>query len=298
MTTLARPMQHHDQPGTGAPLAAVGSGPARARAVLARLRARRVREFAEAIKTGFMRDCPLCGYYGEFAPVGTPPRLDGLCPSCRSRERHRLFKLWLDREQPIHSGQRLLHFAPEPVLSPVLRALAGDYVTADLMRPGMDLALNIEAMDLPDGSFDVIVAHQILEHVDHRKALAECHRCLAPGCLLVVTTPIIEAWQTTYENPAVITRRDRFLHFGQADHTRYFGRDLRDHMRNAGFALREIVATEPDVARYGLIRGETVFVLTKQNDAASVPNGRKARTNAGRAGGATAPGRATPDRKA
>lgn len=277
---------------------AIGQGHARAAGALRRIRERRVREFAEAIKTGFVRDCPLCGYHGEFAPVGTPPRLDGLCPSCLSRERDRLFRLWLDREQPIHSGQRLLHFAPEPVLSPVLRALAGDYVTADLMRPGMDLALNIEAMDLPDGSVDVIVAHQILEHVDHRKALAECHRCLAPGGMLVVTTPIIEAWATTYENPAVTTRRDRFLHFGQADHTRYFGRDLRDHMTGAGFALREVVATEPDVARYGLIRGETLFVLTKQNDAVSVPDRRTARTNTRRAGGATAPGRATSDRKA
>lgn len=242
-------------------------GQARTVAALRRIRARRVREYAQAIETGFVRHCPLCLYVGEFAPVGLPPRLDGLCPCCRSRERHRLFKLWLDREHRVGKAHRVLHFAPEPVLSPVLRDLAGTYVTADLMRPDVDLRLNIEAMDLQDAVFDIIVAHQILEHVDHRMALAECFRCLAPGGMMVVTTPIIEAWATTYVNPEATSRKARLLHFGQADHSRYFGRDLRDHMRAAGFQLREVVSTEPDVSTYGLIRGETLFLLEKPTTA-------------------------------
>lgn len=236
---------------------------ARAKGALRRIRERRVREFAEAIETGFVRSCPLCGYVGEFAPVGSPPRLDGLCPSCRSRERHRLFKLWLDREGRIGKAHRVLHFAPEPVLAPILRAMAGTYVTADLMRPDVDLQLNIESLDLPEATFDIIVAHQILEHVDHRHALAECFRCLAPEGLMVVTTPIIEAWPSTYVNAEATSKKARLLHFGQADHSRYFGRDLKDHMRDAGFVLTEFVSVEPDVSAHGLIRGETLFVLQK-----------------------------------
>jgi SAM-dependent methyltransferase len=234
-----------------------------AKGALERIRRRRVREFEAMMVTGFTRTCPVCGYQGEFAPVGEPPRLDGLCPLCRSRERHRLFKLWIDRRGTITKAMAVLHFAPEPVFEPILRGLAGTYVTADFMRTKVDLKLNIEALELPDSSYDLIVAHQILEHVDHHKALAECFRVLKPGGRLVVTTPIIDAWETTYVNPAITTARERVLHFGQKDHSRYFGRDLKDHMRAAGFALHEFVSVEPDVSTYALLRGETLYELTK-----------------------------------
>jgi Methyltransferase domain len=235
----------------------------RVRAELKRIRKRRLAEYETMMVTGYVRSCPLCGYVGEFAPVGVPPRLDGMCPSCRCRERHRLFKLWLDREQRITKAHKVLHFAPERDFEPILRALAGEYVTTDYMMSNVDLKLNIEALDLADNSFDVIIAHQILEHVDHRKALAECLRCLTPGGVMLATTPVIEGWAETYENPAATSRRDRVLYFGQRDHTRFFGRDLKDHMRAAGFDLFEYVSVEPDVSTYGLIRGETLFVLTK-----------------------------------
>lgn len=234
-----------------------------ARAALERIRRRRLREYEAMMVTGFTRTCPICGYVGEFAPVGEPPRLDGLCPSCRSRERHRLFMLWLNRRGGVGPGMAVLHFAPETMFEPMLRARAGSYVTTDFMRTRVDRKLNIEALDLEDASFDLIIAHQILEHVDHRKALAECFRCLKPGGRMVVTTPVIESWAVTYENSEVQSPRDRLLHFGQKDHLRYFGRDLKDHMRAAGFKVHEFVSVEPDVSTYALQRGETLYELAK-----------------------------------
>ena len=240
-----------------------------AKAALKRIRARRLQDFEAMMVTGFVRTCPICGYVGEFAPVGEPPRLDGLCPLCRSRERHRLFKLWIERRGAITPAMSVLHFAPEPAFEPILRGLAGHYVTTDYMRTKVDRKLNIEALDVEDASFDLIIAHQVLEHVDHRKALAECFRCLTPGGRLVVTTPVIEAWATTYDNPAVTTARDRLLHYGQRDHLRYFGRDLKEHMQDTGFAVHEFISTEPDVSRYALIRGETLYELAKPAKAAT-----------------------------
>lgn len=250
-----------------------------ARAALERLRRRRLRDYEAMMVTGFSRTCPICGYVGEFAPVGEPPRLDGMCPLCRSRERHRLFKLWIDRRGGIGPALSVLHFAPEPMFEPMLRGLAGRYVTADFMRTKVDLKLDIEALELEDASFDLIIAHQILEHVDHLKALAECFRCLKPGGRLVATTPVIEAWATTYLNPAVTTARGRVLHFGQKDHSRYFGRDLKDHMRAAGFELHEFVSVEPDVSTHALLRGETLYELTKP--VAAKPTQSKPKTRKG-----------------
>ncbi|OZA17905.1 MAG: hypothetical protein B7Y02_02100 [Rhodobacterales bacterium 17-64-5] len=240
--------------------------PANARMIARRLRQLRkwrLAEYENMMVTGHIRSCPVCGYRGEFVPIGAPPRLDGMCPSCRSRERHRLFKLWLDRFGRINSSSAVLHFAPEPFFRAFIKKMSGSYVTADLKQDGVDLVLNIEGLDLPDACQDVMIAHQILEHVDHNKALAECFRCLRPGGLLIVTTPIIEAWEKTYLNPDVKDKRGRILHFGQKDHTRYFGRELKDDMRAAGFDLAEYVAVEPDVSDYALIRGETLFLLTR-----------------------------------
>lgn len=230
---------------------------------LLRMRRWRLAEYEKMMVTGFVRSCPVCSYQGEFVPIGEPPRLDGMCPSCRCRERHRLFRLWLDREKRIDKSKSVLHFAPEPFLKSHIESISGRYVTADLMEDNVDLKLDIEEMDLPDASFDIIIAHQILEHVDHVKALAECFRCLTQGGMMIATTPIIEAWEKSYYNPNAKSKRDRILHFGQDDHTRYFGRDLKDHMRAAGFELSEYVAVEPDVSEHALIRGEALFLLEK-----------------------------------
>ena len=47
----------------------------------------------------------------------------------------------------------------------------------------------IEALDLPDASFDVVLCTQVLEHVRHpQRALAEIARVLKPGGHLLLTT--------------------------------------------------------------------------------------------------------------
>jgi hypothetical protein len=52
-------------------------------------------------------------------------------------------------------------------------------------------------------------------------------------------------------------------HYGQSDHVRYYGADVRDRIRAAGFKLSEFTAEGEDVLTYGLQRGEKVFVATK-----------------------------------
>jgi Methyltransferase domain len=214
-----------------------------------------------------VRDCNCCGYRGFFGPYGWPMRPEAQCPKCGSLERHRLFKFWFDSHENQITDRRLLHFAPEATISALLRPLAAEYVTADI-SPGADLRIDIEDMALPNDRFDVIVCSHVLEHVNDRAALAEMKRVLAPNGLALLMIPIIEGWPTTYEDPSVSDRRGRAVHYGQEDHVRYFGADFRDRVRRAGFALAEVTATGPLSVKYGLYRGEKLFLVTNNRCAA------------------------------
>jgi SAM-dependent methyltransferase len=204
----------------------------------------------------------VCGTSGRFLAFGLPPRLDARCRRCGSLERQRLLALYLQRTNSI-SGRDVLHFAPEPGLAQWLcRSEPRKYISGDL-RKSADRILDVEQLEIEDASFDVVICSHVLEHVDDRKALEEIARVLRPGGLAILMVPIIEAWNQTYEDAAVSTPQARRRHFGQEDHVRYYGRDFRDRVSAAGFSIAEFTATEPDVQRFGLLRGETVFACRK-----------------------------------
>ncbi len=211
----------------------------------------------------YPRECNICGYAGYFGPAGRGRRVDAKCPRCKSAERYRLFKLWLDRNGDRLSGADVLHFAPEKSMTALIRPLVKTYKTGDIQPGRADFVLNIEDMDLPDGAFDCVVCSHVLEHVDDAKALSEIRRVLKPGGIAIIMIPVIEGWSETYENPSVTTRDGRTVHFGQYDHVRYYGADVRARIRDAGFTLSEFTAEGPEVARYGLLPGEKVFIAAR-----------------------------------
>ena len=158
----------------------------------------------------------------------------------------------------------ILHFAPEALLEIKFRALYGEYRTADL-NARADLKLDISAIALEAASVATVICNHVLEHVpDDRRALAELGRILKPGGKLIVSVPLIEGWERTYEDPAITDPSLRDLHFGQYDHLRYYGRDFRDRLREVGFvSVEEITAEGKEVVEYGLMRGEKVFICKR-----------------------------------
>lgn len=226
-------------------------------------RAKYLRKAIKATLGETAGECPICGYRGRFINAGTPAVIDAKCPSCNATPRHRLLKLVLDKEVLIPAGADVLHFAAEQFMGPVIRATKPrSYVTADL-RSGFDRQLNIEQLDLPDGSFDVVICSHVLEHVDDRAALAEMHRVLRSGGKAILMVPIVEGWDQTYEDRAIADYAARKLHFGGGTHIRFYGRDFRDRITAAGFGLAEYTMTPVDAMRYRLLRGERVFVASK-----------------------------------
>lgn len=211
----------------------------------------------------YPRVCNICGYAGMFGAHGLPPRFDARCPACGALERHRHQVLWMSRHEEVVRSKRVLHFAPEPILRKFYGGMASVYASADIVKGRADMTLNIESIDQQDGSWDVVVANHVLEHVDDRKALAEIHRVLVPGGAAVLSFPIALGFAQTYENPAITRKADRDLHFGQWDHVRYYGADAAARIAAAGFEVLAFTASEPDVHRHGLNRNAREFLARK-----------------------------------
>jgi len=85
------------------------------------------------------------------------------------------------------AGLRVLEVNAAGTLTPQLARLPGHRLVA---YPEVDLA----ALPMPDGSFDLVVHSDTLEHVSRAEtALAECRRVLSPGGRCVFTVPVIPA---------------------------------------------------------------------------------------------------------
>lgn len=211
--------------------------------------------------------CPACGFHGRFGPFGMPVRTGAICPKCWSLERQRLLALAIQREEIGIRGRDIVHFAGEKSVAGLIRAKTPkSYRVSEYEGDHGDLRLDMEHIDLPDNSLDLVIANHVLEHIDDRKALAEVFRVLRPSGEFVCMVPIVEGWCETYENSAITSELERDRHFGQFDHVRYYGADLRERIRTVGFQIREITAGPADVLSYRLWRGEKIFVGLKTLD--------------------------------
>lgn len=213
-----------------------------------------------ALYRGDAVECPCCGgRFRAFRPHRSRP--EAKCPRCGSLERHRL--LWLyfeDRTNLLSEPLEVLHIAPEYSFRRRLRSIPGlRYVTADLDSPLADVQLDVMEMPFPDGSFDVVLCNHVLEHVaDDRAAMREIHRVLRPGGWAVLLVPIDATRSATFEDPGIVSPRDRLLHYGQEDHARIYGRDYADRLVAAGFLVsvddHGVQLGEDVLRRYGLRR--------------------------------------------
>lgn len=152
------------------------------------------------------RRCPACGYSGRFSTAWalTGRRAEAYCPACHAAERHRLQALVVDvlSSRLDLTTMSMLHIAPEPILAKRFWNEFASYTTADLVRDDVDLNFDITDAPLEDGSYDVVYASHVLEHIpDDRAAIAEIHRILAPGGFAVLPVPIVCERTIEYPEP-------------------------------------------------------------------------------------------------
>lgn len=210
------------------------------------------------------RTCPVCGHHGMFISVGKPARWDARCLNCGCRERHRLTWLWIhEGGQDKFAGKRILHFAPEKVW---MKKMQNNplYETADLLQPGVTHKVDITQVQLPDASYDVVMAHHVLEHIDEdRRAMSELFRLLKPGGIGVFTVPVNISRADTYENPAIKSPELRVAHFSAPDHKRYYGLDFADRLVGAGFEVATWRMKPEQEPEFGLLRDEWIYIASK-----------------------------------
>ncbi len=194
------------------------------------------------------KECTICGARRrKFLPYGyVTQRLNALCPSCLSLERHRLLWLYLTHETNLfESHPTILHIAPEVSIMKRLKRAYRDnptkYITADLESPLATIHFDVQEIPLADDFSEVIICNHIMEHVaDDRKAMRELYRIMKHGGWGVILSPIEYSRAETFEDDSITDPKLRTEIFGQYDHRRIYGRDYAQRLAEAGFEVEEV----------------------------------------------------------
>lgn len=228
-------------------------------------------KLAHAVAYGWLlpkrRHCAACGRrVGGFLPYrrGSASLSDAIralnvsgsdvdnfeCPRCGANDRMRHLLLYMHKGAIFEriAGARVLHFAPEKTLVERIRRVApARYVRADIApsAPGVE-QVDMTGMTFEAGSFDVVIANHVLEHVgDLPSALSEVSRVLAPGGIAILQTPFSQRLSTTFEDVGVDTDEARLVLYGQEDHVRLFGADIAAVITRLS-GLRSLVASHAE----------------------------------------------------
>lgn len=185
--------------------------------------------------------CNVCDWAGD-AFDGVAHVESAACPRCGSIGRDR-FLLWCALHRtPRLAMRRVLETSPRmgveyrESMRAWFRYRASDF---DQRLHAADIHLDLQQMELPDASLDLVLTPHVLEHVpDTDRALAELRRVLAPGGRAYVQVPLLQGVTAPPVEPEF-----------HDDHTPVFWRfgwDLTDRLRAHGFDVAVLV---PDAFR-------------------------------------------------
>lgn len=218
--------------------------------------------------------CPIAKKeFKTFAKFGN----NLITPSNGARGRQRLVWHYLENEIKILDRKiRLLHTAPEKPYFEILSKQKNiDYIPGDKMEEGysnQDGILNIDltSLEFDDCDFDLLLSNHVLEHIpDDKKAMAEIFRVLKKGGKAIITVPINEKQVETFEDSMIVTPKERKKHFGQWDHVRFYGLDIKNRLEELGFNVQMFKYGEKfskiDFQKYGFVN-DYIIVAEKPFD--------------------------------
>lgn len=219
---------------------------------------------------GNVVECPFCKWTGwRFLSAGLHRRPNRLCPQCGSLERYRMLPLLLKREIAGRGGPlHVLELAPKACFTSYCRKQGWRYVSSDLSSPSAMVRGDLTRMPFATGSFDLIVCFHVLEHIhDDLASLREIARLLSASGVAIICVPL-QAGKTQEGAPEADWERL----YGQSDHVRFYGMDIKQRMQAAGLDVRCIDAlnyfSTAEIRRHAL-RGDDryIFAVTRTSPA-------------------------------
>lgn len=158
------------------------------------IRRRFERSITARLYAGRTYQCPICRWsFDKLLPGGYHARENARCPRCGAYERHRTLYFLLTE---LHSNEfrprSVLHVAPEPSIAEALQSqwAIDEYLTLDLYLPGVDYQCSVTTIPCRDESFDLVICSHVLHLiVNHERAVAELHRVLRWGGILLLQDP-------------------------------------------------------------------------------------------------------------
>ena len=183
--------------------------------------------------------CNICRWSGA-AFEGPAHSEFAVCPRCGSISRDRfLFWSFVHRTDPM-LGARVLETSPR--LGEDYRAAMStwfDYTASDFDERAHkgSVQLDLQSIDLPDESVDVLLTPHVLEHVPETdRALAEIRRVLAPGGRMCLQVPVLQGATAPPVEPE--------FHGDDTPVFWRFGPDLTARLRDNGFTTT-LLCTQP-----------------------------------------------------
>jgi SAM-dependent methyltransferase len=216
--------------------------------------------------------CPCCGWRLRAFAAGGPSlrsRTAGYCPRCSSKARHRRIWRFLAEKTDLFSAPTsLLEASPHYSFSRRwVKMKTLRFVGTDLWgRPHVSVRMDLTAAPIRSATFDAILCTHVLEEIpEDRTAMEELFRMVKRGGWVLVSVPT-RMDQGTYEDPTIVTPKERRRAFGEEAHVRIYGRDLAERLRGCGFDVEIDLASNIDHAamkKYGLRDDENIFLCRR-----------------------------------
>ena len=165
-----------------------------------------------------------------------------VCTSCGSLERHRIVRAaWTPLLGESLCRLKAIQFSLDPSVDKEW------FDSLEISVFGKKNSLDLETIDRPSESYDVVICNHVLEHIeDDRRAFREVMRILRPTGLFQFTVPLPQTRAVTEE-------------WGYPDrphgHYRLYGRDLVDRFAGARPGAMFLCVPGAD-----LVTGEKDFV--------------------------------------
>lgn len=202
------------------------------------------------------RDIELADYYGPSYYGESGQRFPSIVESAiynfRSRRANALGRLFAQpgRVLDIGCGRALtLSMLKERGWQCIGTELSEELASLARLKLGIQVFTNplLTQCEFAAESFDLITMYHVLEHVqDPMLTLAEVHRILKPGGILLVEVPNFESWQARMA-------KGKWFHLDTPRHLWHFGKPvLATVLRSKGFAVQSNSTRSAEYGYYGL----------------------------------------------